>query len=185
MSNPFATQSAPAAAAPAQGGNPFGGQTAAQAPAANPFGGQPAAQGGGSPFGAAPAGDPFASAPEVPTFVGLSQNDAILQTVVAWRIVKLDEGIVSSFKDEKTGQPVVQDRLTVEGFIVTGPRAGEVLSDAYIYWGGVVRQFKGSAGNGQWYLVQLSKPGKFVKADEVTDPAIRAKAAALIQGGGQ
>jgi len=193
--NPFATATAPTNESETSvTANPFAQPAAqtAQAPAANPFAtpaAQPAqgtvfqsvAQAGGNPFGSAPAGgDPFASAPAAPELEGISQNDALLQTVVAWRVLKLDEGVMSSFKDEKTGEPIVQDRLTVEGVYVTGPKAGKVFSDSWIFWKNVVGQFRGCVGNGQWYLVQLSKPGRGVRATEVTDPATRAEAAKLL-----
>ena len=178
--NPFAQTAAQTAQAPAA--NPFAQQAAPQAqPAAQGTVFQSVAQAGGNPFGSAPAGgDPFASAPAAPELEGISQNDALLQTVVAWRVVKLDEGVMSSFKDDKTGEPIVQDRLTVEGVYVTGPKAGKVFTDSWIFWKNVVGQFRGCVGNGQWYLVQLTKPGRGVRATEVTDPATRQEAAKLL-----
>lgn len=178
--NPFATTTEPTnESETAMTTNPFA-QPTAQPAQGTVF--QSVAQAGGNPFGSAPAagGDPFASAPAAPELEGISQNDALLQTVVAWRVVKLDEGVMSSFKDDKTGEPIVQDRLTVEGVYVTGPKAGKVFTDSWIFWKNVVGQFRGCVGNGQWYLVQLTKPGRGVRATEVTDPTTRQEAAKLL-----
>lgn len=170
MSNPFAPKATAPATAPA--GNPFG-----TAPASAPAASTPAAS---TPAPGGPV-DPFGSVPDAPKFEGLSADDAAgAGTVVAIRVGKYEEGVLSTFRDEKTGEPVVQNRLTVDALVVTGPKAGDNYPDTWVFWRRVVAQFKDCAGNGQWYLVKLTKSGRAVVAEPVNDPALRAEAARLM-----
>jgi hypothetical protein len=180
MTNPFATAAQPAAAA-----NPFAAQAQPTPPVAQPQATAPTftppvAQ----PQATAPAPggpvDPFGAVPDAPAFDGLSSDDAAGNgTVVALRINTYEEGVMSTFRDEKTGEPIVQNRLTVDAKVVTGPKAGKTFPDTWLFWRRVVAQFKDCAGNGQWYLVHLTKSGRAVVANPVQDPGMRAEAAKL------
>ncbi len=169
MSNPFATGTAPA-------GNPFGGGTPAAAPAETPA----AAPATAAPATAAPAtsaptavADPFGDTPPAPEIDGINSDDAAAGIVVVLKINKHEENIASSFKDPKTGEVVYQNRLTVDVLVVTGPKAGKVYADQWIFWNRVCAQFKDRAGDGKQYLVKLGKVGRAVITEPVTDPAIK------------
>lgn len=187
MTNPFAPATAPATA-PA---NPFGAPATAPATEpANPFGGAPAATPPATTPAATPppAGgpvDPFGAVPDAPAFDGLNSDDAAgAGTVVAIRITKFEGNVPSTFKDPKTGEIIYQDKLTVDAHVVTGDKAGNYYPDTWLFWRRVVAQFKDRVGDNQWYLVKLTKAGRAVIAEPITDPALRAEGARLIGAAG-
>ncbi len=165
MSNPFAT-------APT-GNNPFGAAPAtAEAPPAAP------------PVEAAPApvsqpADPFGDTPPAPEMDGINSDDAAAGTVVVLRITGLEERVASNFKDA-SGNVIYQDKLIVDVLVVTGPKAGKVYPDQWLFWNRVVSQFKDRVGDGRPYLVKLGKVGRAVITEPVSDPAVRAEAIRLM-----
>ncbi len=167
MTNPFGNANA----------NPFGGAPAAatEAPVATPL---PVETTTAAPV-SQPA-DPFGDTPPAPEIDGINSDDAAAGTVAVLKIKKYEDGVVSNFKDPKTGEIVVQERLTVDVLVVTGPKAGKVYPDQWIFWNRVCKQFKDRAGDGRPYLVKLGKAGRAVITEPVSDPAIKAEAIRLM-----
>lgn len=182
MTNPFQPAAQPAQGQP----NPFGGQGAATPQAAQQST-QPAFQAPTQQTAppaaqtAPPQGfsDPFAPTPDEPDDADrLVKGDAFLNTVIILR-VKATEKYTSKFPVQGSNPPEFkeQTRLITHVTFVTGPKRGTVSDDQWINWYSIVRQFSACAGDGRPYLVQLYMDGNAVKAQPVTDPAVKADAA--------
>lgn len=190
MTNPFAAQATPAAA------NPFAGQAAAPAPAAapNPFAGAAAPAAQAAPPAAAPAPtpapaaqaspapaaghDPFATPPPPPPMDGIDEDDAKIGTTCIFRWNKI-ERVRSTYKDD-SGEMPMKDRIHFDVTVVDGEKAGKHYSDVFKFWSRIVEQFRPCCGDGQLYLLRLVKDGRAIAVEPVTDPAVKAQAAALI-----
>ncbi len=174
MTNPFATAPASTPDTATSAPNPFTG-SAAPAP-------EPAATPAATPPPAATATDPFATPPPAPEveFEGINSDDAAgAGTVVVLKIKNHEENVPSNFKDDK-GNIVYQNKLTVDVFVITGPKAGKFYADQWLFWKNVCGQFAGCAGDGNTYLVRLKKVGRAVVTEQVTDEATKAEARRLM-----
>lgn len=183
MTNPFQPAANPQ---PAQGQpNPFGGQGVATPQAAQQST-QPAFQAPTQQTAppaaqtAPPQGfsDPFAPTPDAPDDddMWLSKKDAVLENVVIlW--IKSSTEYTSKYPDPNTGEFKTLTRLNADVVRVTGKQAGMKILDQGLPWYSIVRQFSACVGDGRPYLVQLYMDGNAVKAQPVTDPAVKADAA--------